>query len=260
MGKHIRLSKTECATLIDRFAANQIVTEQLKLRSECAVYRIDLTPESVILKLWNRPGIRGVVRRCVGSSPAQKEMRAVRLLQKTGVSVPGIVGFHRVTIDNFPWTDAVFFEDIGNCEKAMNYVKYLLARQEEDDLAKFLDSIIEMTDSLIRGGVVDLDHNFNNIVATPDGKAVRLDFERAYRSYLRWFPTVYYGRMLGFLISSYLFAVQPNVERATDFGKKLILRTKPPTRVLRATQRYIDNTMEWQKRRRGVNTRFTLPD
>ena len=63
--------------------------------------------------------------------------------------------------------------------------------------------------------------------------------------------------MLEWLISTYAFAVQPDVERITGFAKILAERQGPPRWALSRTTAWVDHFMDYQYRATG--TSFPLP-
>ena len=68
-------------------------------------------------------------------------------------------------------------------------------------------------------------------------------------------PTI----MLGVLIGSYAFAMQPDAYRASKFARRLVDRLMPPMRVLRRARIEVETMLEQQRTKCGIDTRVSLP-
>jgi hypothetical protein len=62
-----------------------------------------------------------------------------------------------------------------------------------------------------------------------------------------------YGRMLGRLMGSYTFAVQPDDQRVRRFAQQLASQLGPPRRAMRVAQRYLDAMLAEQKARKNID-------
>lgn len=247
--------------LIREFSKGTIRYQELKNRSsDCRVLRLQISDtESVILKIWNRPGLPGLLRRITRTLPFHKEQKGIELLHRSGVRVPATLGHERIQGLGLSFTDALFLEDLGQCTIAVKHVKKLRLEGREEELQRFVDECIDMTRKIVEAGILDLDHHFMNIVATPSGRAARLDLEIAERPSRGSLPSALYGEMLGRLIGTFSYAVQPDgPDRVTAFSRALVEALDPPAAVLRAATIQFD-TMRRIERERGVDMILPLP-
>jgi hypothetical protein len=247
--------------LIRELAKGALPQQELKSRSsDCRVLRIQISDtESVILKIWNRPGLRGLLRRLTRTLPFHKEQRGIALLRQSGVRVPAALGHERIQGTGLPFTDALFLEDLGTCTMAVKHVKRLMREGREEELQRFVDECVEMTRKMVAAGILDLDHHFMNIVATPSGRAARLDLEIARRQRRGRLPSAPYGEMLGRLIGTFSYAVQPDhPQRVIAFSRALAKALAPRRAVLRAATAQFD-TMRRIEREKGFDMMLALP-
>ena len=93
--------------------------------------------------------------------------------------------------------------------------------------------IVAMTRGVVDAGVVDPDHSVNNIVVDEQRQLFRVDLEMAGRHRRGKFFSTRYAMMLGRLIESYTYAVQPHVELSLAFCDRLA-RELRPSRVARS--------------------------
>jgi hypothetical protein len=167
--------------LIRDLASGTLALTDLKERpGNCRVVRVH-SPDgsSYIVKMWNRPGLRGLLRRLSGTAPHQREVSCLERLWDHGVAVPAPIGVARVSEPSLPYTDALVLQDLGECEVALEHVKALLAENRHAEADVFLKQVIELTAAIIEAGVVDRDQSFLNVVALPVGTPARLDLEIA---------------------------------------------------------------------------------
>jgi hypothetical protein len=246
--------------LIRELANGTLRHQELKSRaSDCRVLRLQISDtQSVVLKLWNRPGLPGLLRRMTRTLPFHKEQKGIELLQRSGVRVPARLGHERIQELNLSFTDALFLEDLGTCTKAVEHVKKLRREGREEELQRFVDECVDMTRRIVEAGILDLDHHFLNIVATPSGRAARLDLEIARRPWGR-LPSASYGEMLGILIGTFSFAVQPDgPDRVIAFSRALAEALDPPSAVLRAATIQFEK-MRRREREKGFDMMLPLP-
>ncbi len=64
--------------------------------------------------------------------------------------------------------------------------------------------------------------------------------------------------MIGRLVATHAFTVQPDIERILRFATRLADRTHTPRGVLRRARILADRMMETQRREDGIDTRFEL--
>src|SRR5688572_653644 len=88
------------------------------------IRRREAAPQDpVIVKMWSRPDLRGVLRRILGIASHQREWRTLVRLRSVNMSVPRPLGCCRVIPSIAGYTDALFMEDLGDCEAATDYLK-----------------------------------------------------------------------------------------------------------------------------------------
>jgi hypothetical protein len=119
--------------------------------------------------------------------------------------------------------------------------------------------VLDLTEGLLRCGIIDTDHSMQNLVATPDGRAVRLDFEIARVAPLGIMSDRELGEALAHLIGSFAFAIQPEVHRATEFARQVQERLRPSRAVLEATSVEVRRMMQVQLDNSGIDTHLPLP-
>lgn len=212
----------------------------------------------VIVKLWARPGPRGALRRILGQTAARYEFRNLRLMERLGVSAPLALVHGRAAPNAGGYTDAMAMEDLGDCETATQYLKRMIAAGDEAAVTRFEDEVIAMTGRLARGRVIDFDHSMVNIVVR-DGSPVRLDLEKARR--LPWIGLRrgLYARMIGQLLGTYVFAVQPDTDRAARFASRLFDEIRPSPAVAAGAQAHLDAMLRRQKDGIGMDVSLRLP-
>lgn len=193
----------------------------------------------VVVKLWNRPGPRGQLRRWAGSNPAGNEWRALVLLAAAGIPVPEPLAHLPHLPTPARHSEGLITADLGVCGDVTARLKCLIARQDGPGEERLTAEIIRVTTVMVRLGLLDTDHRLPNFVLTPEGTPVRLDFELLVR---RPWPRLWwhsYGLMLGTLLGSYVFAVQPDRDRALAFAARLRRSLEPPRPVLRRAGRRV---------------------
>ena len=249
--------RTVPVELIRDLATGSIRRMDLKERpGSCRVVRVyGEDGSSWVVKMWNRPGWRGLLRRLSGTAPHQREFRCLARLRRHDVAVPEPLSVMRVTHPSLPFTDALVLQDLGECEIALDHIKQLLRAGRLDELDAFLDGIVGLTAGMVDAGVIDRDHSFLNIVALPDGSPARLDLEIA-KHRVR---VDAYGEMLGRLVATLIFALQPDAARATPFVTSLIERLRPARAVIDVASETVEQMLAHQRRSGGPDTRIELP-
>ena len=214
---------------------------------------------SVVIKLWARPDVKGIIRRTLHISSADHEWRNLRILYGLGVRVPKPIGFVNIGRNPSQHTDLLIMEDLGDCQESITYLKSCIQEGDEEGIQKLESSIIDMTVLMVRARLLDYDHSLINIVVTSSGEVVRLDLEQARKVWFLGMHTDLFARMLSTFIASYIYAVQPDTGRVYGFIEKLFAELKPPTIVLKASQKYIDAKLSMQEKNTGINIQITLP-
>jgi hypothetical protein len=250
----------ELSTLLAPIYGNMARMEVLRRRKDSMVSRLAIEEgRTAIVKLWVRPGLRGTLRWMTGTASATRECRTLRRLHTMGAGVPRVFACCRLNRAAAPYTDVLFIEDLGICETAFDRLKRLIAERNRERIAEFESRLIELTIAILKAGIVDPDHSLMNTIVTADEQLVRLDFELAQRVPLRSLVPGLYGRMLGRLILTYVFAVQPDTKCAEEFAQRLTERLKPPQAALRAGRRFLDHRLARQRQQFGIDTVVSMP-
>lgn len=215
--------------------------------------------ETVIAKFWNRRGLRGVLRRLTRTDPVSKEVGALRRFSRSRVRVPKVLGHWQVSDRSLPYTGALFLEDLGECILAMEHVKTLIRDGKEDELHDFEEQLIDITRNVLAAGIVDMDHTLINMVVNSSLELYRLDYEVGKKVLFRGLASGAYGHMLGRMLASYTYAVQPDAARTNRFAKRLVDALRPPASVLKHATAYVDRAMDEQHATMGIRTEVTLP-
>ncbi|GAB6060080.1 lipopolysaccharide kinase InaA family protein [Desulfonatronum parangueonense] len=215
--------------------------------------------DSVVVKLWNRPGPRGALRRWTRTSSARREWRTLCRLHRSGLFVPRPLAYMARLGQGAAHTEGVVSGDLGRCSDAVEHFKELIRSGSGDQEAEFVRQVVRATAVMVRLGLLDTDHRLPNFVVTPNGRPVRLDFELNVRTpWPRWW-TKKYGLMLGTLLGSFVFAVQPDRERAVAFAAALRRELNPPLRVLRAAETRMREMLQRQEREIGLRMEVDNP-
>lgn len=255
------LTVAQMTAFLDALRSNFNDAQVINRRPDSAVIRW-LAPHSngsIIAKMWARPGLRGHFRRLLRILPCHYEWRNLRRLEVAGVPVPHPLGFCGVVPAISGYTDVLFMQDLGDCVPAGEYLKRLIRSSSDMQSIMFENVIIDMSDKIIRAGMIDTDYGMNNIVVTSDGRTVKIDVELVRRVFWpNFFPRMY-SLMLGRLIGLHAFAVQPEVVRTVDFAERLYARLKPSARVRELTNGYVQKLLLDQFRSCGIDTRVELP-
>lgn len=213
----------------------------------------------VIVKLWNRPGWRGGLRRFAGTTIAQHEWQTLVRLQRDDLGVPAPIACLTLRRRDARHTDALIEEDLGPCRDATEVFKSLLREGHTESVTAFEEDLLRSTEALLRRGILDTDHRLPNFVVRPDGRTVRLDFELAHAVRKPRRHRDELGRMAGTLLGSYLFAVQPDVPRAKAFALRLQERLRLDRETLDVAKRCVDRMVERQRREINLDTRMDWP-
>ena len=245
----------------EHFCTGQLQYEILQdKRPRSVVVRLKpCDAETVIAKFWNRPGLRGMLRRLTRTDPVSKEVRTLRRFRRSRVRVPKVLGHWQVNDRSLPYTGALFLEDLGECILAMEHVKTLILDGKEDELHEFEEQLIDITWNVLAAGIVDTDHTLINMVVNSSMELYRLDYEVGKKVLFRGLVPRAYGDMLGRMLESYTYAVQPDAARTYRFAKRLVDVLRPPPSVLKRVSAYVDRAMDEQHSAMGIKTEVTLP-
>lgn len=245
------------ADFCDGRLAHEILRDR---RPHCVVARLKpMGSDTVILKLWNKPGPQGALRRLSRTDPLTKEIRALGLFQESHVRVPKVYGYCQLSDRSLPGTGALFLQDLCRCVIALDHLKGLIRAGDEDAVAAFEEEIIDVTRKILDARLVDPDHSLINLVVDSSQTLYRLDYEVARKVLSPALAVSSYGDMLGRLLVTYTFAVQPDVARTRDFAQRLVAALRPPWLVLNRAARFVTTQMQIQRNVKGIDTRVDLP-
>ncbi len=216
----------------------------------------DGTP--IIVKFWARPGPKGLGRRLLGQSAARYEFRNLRMMEELGVAAPKAYGYGKAPKNLAGYTDAVVMEDLGECETAGSYLKGLIRAGDEAAVTRFEDDLIRMTVILARAQIIDFDHSMVNIVVK-DADPIRLDLEKARRVPWIGLRSGLYARMIGQLLGTFVFAVQPDTDRAARFAERLFADLAPSPSIVAGAQTHLDFLLKRQKDDKNIDMILKLP-
>jgi hypothetical protein len=231
--------------------------QQLLKRKRALVARVKLEDGgSVIAKLWCSPGIRALIRRKTRTSNCHNEWKVLRVLSAERASVPRPMGHCELLSGQY--TEGLLIEDLGESKLGLSHVKALIREGREQEHEQLVNWLIELTELMLRHGVVDPDHGLHNVLVTSTGRPVRIDFEvaRVIRGGIEKRPA--YGQMLGRLLTSYIFAAQPDLPRIQWFARRIEQTLNPPASVLREAGRFVQEQMDRQRLTMNVNTQIRL--
>jgi len=253
------LSRDEVEALAERCTRNDPKCCVLQAKDGKLVSRITTDDcSSVVVKLWARPRFRGTVRQILRTGPLDRELHILHHLRRFGVKVPEVLGSCKLSLSRVPYTNALVLEDLGRVGTAMDHLKKLLHERPGREADHFEDQVIELTERIVQASVVDADHSMINIVTTKCGRPARLDFEIARKVPSPRCAPRTWGAMMGRLVATHAFTVQPDIERIIQFATRLADRTRTPRGVLRRARILADRMMETQRREDGIDTRFEL--
>lgn len=214
---------------------------------------------SVVVKLWNRPGLRGALRRMSRTNSARREWQTLCRLHRAGLFVPHPLAYVPALGPGAAHTEGMITRDLGPCQDATEHFKALISRGQAQREQAFVEQIVGATVIMVRLGLLDTDHRLPNFVVAPNGRPVRLDFELNVRRFWPGLWTNTYGLMLGTLLGSFVFAVQPDAARARAFAGRLRLALDPPRRVLRVAEVRMREMLARQEREIGLHMEVNNP-
>lgn len=253
-----KLSKKKMTEILESILFKKEPLEILGQKNRFVVrYKLN-NNDSIIVKLWPRKGIFGdikfFIRYIFHMTAVQREWKALCELDKIQIAVPKPLGL--LKLQNRDYRYAVFTEDIGDHEHALDYIKGLITKGKEQEVQKFEDNIIQMTEQLIRTGYVDTDYSLINMLVSGNGALIKTDLEYLKRKRTNFFKTQIYSEMLRRLIGSYTYAVQPDTERAERFYIKIKNRIAFTEQTLSMTKIKVNKMLKLQFMDSGIDTKL----
>jgi hypothetical protein len=215
--------------------------------------------QSVIVKCWNRRGLRGALRRWSRSNIGWREYTALLRLHEAGIPCPEPFAYLELPHNEARHTEALLSLDLGPCDDATEFYKTLLVTDPEAASA-FETHVLDATVTMIRLGLLDPDHRLPNFVIPEDRIPVRIDFELCIPVRYPSRHPVLLGQMLGTLMGSMVFAVQPDTKRAEAFAEKLIQVMPFPLSIKcrRVAADIVTHMLERQNQEIGLKTELNL--
>ncbi len=228
-------------------------------RDDVLTARADAPGGSVIVKLWSRSGVKGLLRRATLTAAADREWRALTTLGAHGLAVPR--GFGRIRLDRgrARHTDAVIMQDLGQCERASERIQAAARSEDWREVDRLTEHFLDSTQTLVEAGFADPDHRVTNFVVDRSGQIYRLDLELAQRPMIPIRSAHQVGITLGVLIGSYAFCLNPHVDRVSAFAGSVVSRTSPGDSALRVARTQIEWMLDDQRTRYGVDMKVDLP-
>jgi len=214
---------------------------------------------ALVVKVWPVQNLKEQIKASMHISNARREWRMHRLIHRAGLLVPEPRGFLRVSTPDGRHFEVMAFEDLGETERGLPYLKRMISEGDALAVAEFEARIIDVTAELINLRVLDIDHQLNNFVVDGHGRLFRIDFECAQRTRFMGMRQDTYMQMLARLLASHVYAVQPHVERTEQFGMQLYSRLQPDKRLRSLIQSSVDMKLEVQRLRNGVASTVSLP-
>jgi tRNA A-37 threonylcarbamoyl transferase component Bud32 len=237
---------------------HEIPFEVLKARaSGTSVIRVSLQNQSYILKYWQRKPMASLLRRISRTGCGIKEWKALCGMQKIGVEAPKPL-YHEF-VGN---TEVLFMEDLGACLDVIEVLKAYVLSGNIQEFTRLEDGIIGIAGKMIRNGWLDPDCRLPNFALTPGNQLVRLDFELAYRVHTSAMLRQDCAVMIGTLVATHLFAMQPQTMRSLPFAERLLQSVAIPPGIAHASDRIVEQIIAKQKRLSGIDTKipFRLGD
>jgi hypothetical protein len=138
-------------------------------------------------------------------------------------------------------------------------VKRVRREQGEKALTPIQDELIRSTRELLESNLIDEDHRMPNFVVRPCGSVSRVDFEMARQVRRPEDKPEKLGVMLGTLIGSYAFALQPDTSPILPFAEALARASKACAKARRIARLRVDGMLRRQSVEKGVRTSVVLP-
>ncbi|MCC6907836.1 MAG: hypothetical protein IT430_07850 [Phycisphaerales bacterium] len=214
--------------------------------------------DSVVVKACRQRDLKERLQGLSGLSMAHREWRAHEHVVRSGIRAPRLLQFLRLNLNSGERFEAIVMEDLGPTCNGMVHLKELIAQGDEDAVESFESRVVGLTERLLAAKVVDVDHQFRNIVVGQDREPMRVDFEcaRVFRGAKP--PASSHGAMLGWLIVSHAFTCQPETSRTERFADHLRQCLRPPEAVLEVAKERVNRTLEHQRLANGIDSRVRL--
>ncbi len=215
--------------------------------------------DSVVVKLWKRQDWKGGVRRFLGLSPAVNEWKLMNRFLDLAIPTPKPYDYCYLPTQFRPYTEAIVMEDLGDLVHCVDYLKSLVRSGDQNQVEQFEQQLIEITKKMVQNQIFDSDHGLVNFVVTEKKELYRIDLEITRQVTIPYLHHRLFAKMIGTLLSSYTFAIQPDTFRTTQFAQKLKKQLNPPKSVLRMAKSHVLQSMKTQYERSHIDTKVDLP-
>ncbi len=235
--------------------------QQLKRKNGKIVCRVQASDgPPMILKLWEPQSgwVGSTLRRVLGRTPLRREAKMLEYLAAHDIPVPKVLGYGRLEPAFSPYVVGIALEDLGPLPTGLTYLKALLEESRLDEVERFEQRVIDLTAGFLAVGVADADHRLNNMLVSADGQPRRIDLELARRCWPPAAPRLV-GRMLGHLLATYIFAIQPDLTRFEPFARGLADRVRPRTAALRCIEQAVGEELRRQRHACDIDTHVHFP-
>lgn len=254
------MSELEIEQLVMECSKKESGFEILKAEPGIMVVRYPETQfGNIVAKLWDRSSWKSKIRKRAGWPKALQEWQMLQKFQSYAIPSPKPIGWCYLSKNKTGFTEAVVMEDLGRGTDGLVYLKRLIQDKDEVQIQAFEDRLIAVTKEMLESKILCEDHSLFNFYVTDEGNIYRLDLELAQHVINPLFHPKQYLHMLGRLLVSYTYAVQPDVERTTAFAKKMVHELRPPFYVLWGVKRYLKKKLKFQKEKYGIDTTVILP-
>ena len=214
---------------------------------------------TIVAKVWRIRNLKDRFKSITHVSNGQREWGAHRLVYKAGIATPEPISFFHFSTKGGRKAEVMVVEDLGFTESSLFWLKQLITSGDEQEVESFEDKLIDITVRLVNLGLVDVDHQLNNLVVDKHGRLFRIDFECTKRCLLRFLCTRRLAKMTARFITGHIHAVQPDVDRSIRFTKRLYTKIHAVRGLKLKISKNVDKNLLYQRRKNGVDTRVTLP-
>jgi len=256
---HRQFSPADVRSLATRFSNGDENIENIHAKDGKVVCRAGISEgQTVVLKMWSTKGFRTALRQITHTGSVYRELRILNHLHRNHIRVPSVLGYSRLSRRVSPYWYGIVLEDLGVVQTAMDHLSRLRREEKSNASRIFENLVIEQAATVIDARVINPDYSLRNIVVTSEEKPILLDFEIASKVLFPGLASKRYGRMIGRLITTYIFTVQPDTDAAVCFAKRLIKRLNPPHAVRQQARQFVQEKMEQQRIDSQIDTYFNF--
>ncbi len=220
-------------------------------------YRVKIKEKDFFLKIWQHTGTKERIKHFIRIDNSSSEYRNANHLRSRGIRVPEIFFFARVS-EKHLLTNIHVTEFISTNLTAFQYIKENCLSKTFKEVTHFSDNILTLTEDIINAGIIDPDHRLKNIMVNVNGDPVKIDLEIAFKNSRFSLHRKGLCDMLGTLIYSYVFAVQPNIELASQFTSSVYKRFNLDNHSKKVINNIVMPLLEKQLKETGIDSRFNL--